>query len=527
MVFVFRDVTARRAEERALAESEENYRYTLELNPQIPWKASADGDITVFSGQWRQLTGLAQESRVAGGWKQVVYEEDLAMVMHAWGHAVATGEPYDLEHRIRTAGGALRWVRSRANPRRGPDGRIVAWYGITEDIHSRKESELALIRQEAALRTRLAQIETMYRAVPVGLGFVDARLRMVEFNEALADIKGLPSGMPGAPSPSDPSTPLGAQVAALYGKVLESRQPLVAAELSGETRARPGIQHDWLASLYPVIEDGRILGIVVAVLEVTQLKQAQRKLIEANQSLEQRIEERTARIAEANEELRAFAHTVAHDLRAPLRNVEGFADALLEDEAERLSEDGKMFVGRIAAAVVRMDRLITDLLAYSRLSRAELRRETVDTSMVVQTALRDLETQARESQAEIVVQPDLPAVLAHQGTLVQVMENLISNAIKFVSPGMVPKIRVTARRDAATVSLRIEDKGIGIAPEHREHVFGVFERLHGQEQYPGTGIGLAIVKKGMERMGGAITILDSPQGGTTFALTLPAPVQNT
>lgn len=252
------------------------------------------------------------------------------------------------------------------------------------------------------------------------------------------------------------------------------------------------------------------------------LAESERKLIEANQLLEQRVEQRTAQIAEANAELRAFAHTVAHDLRAPLRNVEGFATALLEDEGERMSVDGRLFAERIVAAVVRMDRLITDLLAYSRLSRAELRLERVELGTVVKAVLRDLEAQVADSGARVDVAWPLPAVRGNGTILAQVVANLVSNAIKFVERGVTPQVAITGTRDGMAARLLIADNGIGIAPEHREHVFGVFERLHGHERYPGTGIGLAIVKKGLERMGGTVRILDREGGGTLFELSMPA-----
>lgn len=256
--------------------------------------------------------------------------------------------------------------------------------------------------------------------------------------------------------------------------------------------------------------------------DAVSIRQAQHELAEANRHLEQRIQERTQQIAEANEELRAFAHTVAHDLRAPLRNVEGFSTALLEDESERLSEDGKLFANRIVAAVMRMDRLITDLLAYSRLSRAEIRLETVQLDKVVQTVKRDLESEIAQSGASIDVTGSLPAVKANEGVLVQVLSNLVSNAIKFVAKGVVPHIRIHGRTGQGFAYLIVEDNGIGIRPEQHERIFGVFERLHGQEQYPGTGIGLAIVKRGTERMGGKVKVAGLPSGGSVFEIALPA-----
>jgi PAS domain S-box-containing protein len=524
-VFVLRDVTERNARERALAESEANYRYTIELNPQIPWKASPEGAVYGVSERWLTLTGQTQAAVNGDGWGRAVHAEDFPAMSRAWMHAVATGEPFDAEHRVHTADGTPRWMRSRANPRRDDDGAIVAWYGLTEDIHARKESELALTRREAELKARLAQIETIYRAVPIGLGYVDSALRLVELNEALAAVTGRPKEASIGRTPSDVlPAPLGERVAHLFTQVLREQVPVSAVEFSDDIDAESEAHRDWLGSFYPVIDDGRVQGIIVALLDVTPIKAAQRKLVEANELLEQRIEQRTAQIREANEELRAFAHTVAHDLRAPLRNVEGFATALLEDEAERMSEDGRLFAGRIVAAVTRMDRLITDLLAYSRLSRAEMQLDRVDAQRAVDTALRDLETQIADSRARIEVVQPLPAVLANQAILVQVLDNLIANAVKFVAPGVAPRVRISGSNGGATSILRIEDNGIGIAPDHHEHVFGVFERLHGQEQYPGTGIGLAIVRKGIERMGGSVRIMPRQEGGTAFVLTLPSAV---
>ncbi|MFL6715269.1 MAG: sensor histidine kinase [Burkholderiaceae bacterium] len=258
--------------------------------------------------------------------------------------------------------------------------------------------------------------------------------------------------------------------------------------------------------------------------ESIQLRSAQQRLLEANQLLELRVQQRTEQISEANAELKAFAHTVAHDLRAPLRNVEGFATALLEDEAERLSEDGKLFANRISAAVARMDMLITDLLAYSRLSRSELKLQQVDLTHVMQAVKRDLETQIRDTHAEVSIEEPLPSVLANQGLMVQIMTNLLSNALKFVPSGKAPKVCIHGEScsDQEICKIFVEDNGIGIDPVYRERIFGVFERLHGQEEYSGTGIGLAIVKKGVERMGGAVKMEGLPAGGTRFEIELPA-----
>jgi PAS domain S-box-containing protein len=307
---------------------------------------------------------------------------------------------------------------------------------------------------------------------------------------------------------------------AVLKEVISSMTPRPRIELTGSTALQPEVVRDWILSCHPMMVYGKPSGVVIGALEVTELKQAQRHLSEANQLLERRIQERTERLAEANIELRAFAHTVAHDLRAPLRNVEGYTDALLEDETPRLSEQGRGFLVRIGDAARRMDRLITDLLTYSQLSRAELRLQTVDLERVVGMALDDMETQIARSQARVEVVPSLPSVRGNEAILVQVFENLIGNALKFVAPGVTPSVRIHGREDGELAHVWIADNGIGIPPEQRERIFSVFERLHGEEEYPGTGIGLAIVRKGMERLGGSVQV-EPANAGTTFRLCLP------
>lgn len=304
--------------------------------------------------------------------------------------------------------------------------------------------------------------------------------------------------------------------------VLASRRPVSGMLLTGSGKAQPQVMRDWIFSCYPMVAGQAVYGAVISLLDVTDLKQAQQELRDANLLLEQRIHERTCQLAEANSELRAFAHTVAHDLRAPLRNVQGYAIALLEDEAPKLSETGKIFVQRIQVVSQRMDRLIADLLAYSQLSRAELRLQTVDLERVLELALQDIEGQIAASRAQVEVAPDLPAVVGSEGILVQVFENLIGNAIKFVGSGVRPAIRIEGRVDGELAYVRVVDNGIGIPLGERERVFDVFERLHGEEQYPGTGIGLAIVKKGVERLGGHVNV-EAASTGTVFQVCLRIP----
>lgn len=313
------------------------------------------------------------------------------------------------------------------------------------------------------------------------------------------------------------------QVGSIYRLVISTGTPRFNVELHAPSAAGADAEHDWIAGCYPVLIDDRPRGAVISAMDITRLKDAQRKLNEANQTLEQRVLERTEALAEINLELHAFAHTVAHDLRAPLRNIQGFASALLEDETPRLSPTGRMFLQRIDGGVGRLDRLISDLLDYSKLTRGELPQGPIELERAVQLALMDLEAQIGASGARIEVASPLPAVLGNEALLVQVFNNLIGNAIKFVAPGVVPQVLVRAHASEDRIRVEVADNGIGIAAGDRDRVFGVFERLHGQERYPGTGIGLAIVRKAADWMGGSVHMQDAPGGGAMAVLSLRPP----
>lgn len=271
--------------------------------------------------------------------------------------------------------------------------------------------------------------------------------------------------------------------------------------------------------------------------------------------LEQRVAERTKKLEESNTELEAFSYSVSHDLRAPLRTIQGFTQALLEDYGDKLNSIGQEYAHYIIESAIQMDMLISDLLSYSRLSREEIRLQPINLSRAISDALSQLDAPLREQQAVVTVEDSLPQVMAHRTTLVQVLTNLLGNALKFVEPAVQPQVRVWAEEmlrggqgeqgeqgeqggisstdievtaslspdsPEKWVRLWVEDNGIGIAPEYQERIFRVFERLHGIETYPGTGIGLAIVRKGMERMGGRVGVESQPGRGSRFWIELPA-----
>jgi signal transduction histidine kinase len=248
---------------------------------------------------------------------------------------------------------------------------------------------------------------------------------------------------------------------------------------------------------------------------LAEIENLTRELRGARDALEERVRERT-------QELESFAYTISHDLRAPLRGMQGFSHALLEDYGERLDETGRDFARRIAAAAERLDALIQDLLTYSRLTHIDVRMEKVPLEEVVNQVLRDMAPEIRERKAQVRMAERLPPVRAHRVMLTQVLVNLVSNAIKFVARGVEPRVEIRAEPRDGRVRLWVEDNGIGIAAEYHERIFRMFERLNRQEDYPGTGIGLAIVRKATERMGGTAGVESEPGRGSRFWIELEA-----
>jgi signal transduction histidine kinase len=246
----------------------------------------------------------------------------------------------------------------------------------------------------------------------------------------------------------------------------------------------------------------------------------ERRLGEQNQRLEQQVEERTATLEEANAELQSFAAAISHDLRAPARAIGGYAAALEEDAGPRLDGEERGYLVRIAGAAERMDTLIDDILGYSRLARQDIALRCVSLETVVEAVLDQCRTELEGARIE--VQRPLPAVSGHAGVLTQAVGNLVGNALKFHRPGEAPSVAIRCSDgDAGMVRLWVEDHGIGIAPEHQERIFRPFERLHGREAFPGTGVGLAIVRRVAERLGGRCGVVSAPGEGSRFWIELP------
>lgn len=229
-------------------------------------------------------------------------------------------------------------------------------------------------------------------------------------------------------------------------------------------------------------------------------------------------------LVEANINLQSFTNTAAHDLRSPLRTIRSFSNLALAENCANLNENCRAYLARVAQAAEQMDRLMTDLLEFSRMTQEELKLQPISLRKALSDTLGFLDADIRARKARVTLGESLPEVLAHPATIVLILNNLVSNALKFVPQEVRPEVRIWAEesKNEGTARIWVEDNGIGINVEDQNKIFGVFQRLHGKQEYPGTGLGLAIARRGAERMGGRVGVESQLGHGSRFWVELRA-----
>jgi len=260
-------------------------------------------------------------------------------------------------------------------------------------------------------------------------------------------------------------------------------------------------------------------GILQGYIKVARDITARKKL---QDDLEIKVTERTSRLQELVREMEAFSYSISHDLRAPLRSISGFANVALVRGEGKLDPEIQDALHRILNSTGHAEALIQDVLDYSRIVRSDVRPSPLDLEELVREVVRD-QSAFQSGAADIQIRAPLNKAIGHRASLYQAIANLLTNAVKFVSPGTKPKVGVWSENQGAKVRLWIEDNGIGIPPDEFDRIFALFERGTSSSRYEGTGIGLAIVRKAMERMGGAVGVQSEPGRGSRFWLELPGP----
>jgi len=358
-------------------------------------------------------------------------------------------------------------------------------------------------RRQYQVRDLLEEREAVLRSINDAFVTLDSQWRYTYANEKAAALAG-----------KKPEELIGLDVWTLFPQYVGTRYyHELHRALENQTIARFEVFHKasnrWLeVRVYPSPK-----GVSILTTDVTDQKQAEERL-------ESTVAERTLKLRETIGELEAFSYSISHDLRSPLRAMQAYSEVLAEDYGALLPAEGQRYLERIAAAAIRLDKLIGDVLTYSRVLRAPIEMETVDLDSLFSSIVENYPTFQPFRENIELVRPLLP-VTGNEASLTQCATNLISNALKFMSPGKTPQIKIRTEASGDKVAIYFSDNGIGIAAKDQPRIFGMFQRVHPESNYEGTGIGLAIVRKAVDRMSGTLS-LESEEGvGSTFRIVLP------
>ena len=530
------DISQRKAAEAALRESERRYRLLVEASAQVVWRVNAVGEADQPMPAWQAYTGQSAEETEGWGWLDAILPEDRDRVGEAWRRAVAQRDLYEVEYQLRRDDGVWRNMQARGVPVIEEDGSIREWIGACSDITERKRAEENLRRSEEKYRIIVES------AMDYAIFTLDPQWRVITWSSGAQHLLGYPEG-----------EALGRDMDFIFtAEAIQRGEPEADKQgvlENGRTKNERWYQRKdgsrfWGIGIMVALHDseGRLIGFLKVLQDLTERKHLQ-------EELERRVDERTAQLQESyqrlegmnrkleasNRELQDFAFVASHDLQEPLRKIMAFGDVLVSEHQAALGESGADYLRRMQSAARRMQALISDLLQFSRVTTKAQPFTPVDLRQVAEDVLGDLEIRVRQSGGRVEVGA-LPKIEADPIQMRQLLQNLVGNALKFARPEAPPLVRIYAEADmdanpgtrpqngspdGRRFRLCVADNGIGFDEKYLDRIFTVFQRLHERGVYEGTGIGLAICRKIVERHGGSITARSRAGEGATFIASLP------
>ena len=518
VIATYQDINTRKLTEERLRESEGRLRAIIAAEPECVAIVAPGGElIDMNPAGLRMLEASSlEEMRRWPFLNQVAPQFRRAFVRLQ--HSILDGQSGVLEFEAIGIHGKRCWLEIHAAPLHDVSGNITALLGIARDVTERRLAREALAAERNLLRTVIDNLPDRIRAK-------DRNLRLMLANSAWLHAR-LPGGQDVAGlRNSDVLAPdKAAQVEAEDRAVIESGQPSPLREVMDGDPENP---RWYVTAKMPLRDsDGKVTGLVAISRDVTDFKLRSLEVEKLNAALEARVAERTAQLTSANEELEAFASSVSHDLRAPLRHIDGMSAALLEDCGDDVDATGRDYLARIRGAAQRMGALIEDLLRLSRVTRTELKVATADLSAIARGIVDELRREHPDRDVTFKSAPGLRAN-GDAGLLRAALMNLLQNAWKFTGKQVKARIEFGDEQRAGITVYFVRDNGAGFDMAQSERLFGTFQRLHTEREFPGTGIGLATVRRIMRRHGGDVWADAAPGKGATFYFTLGSrlPVQ--
>lgn len=463
------------------------------------------------------IMGYPREQLLQKTWAEMTADVDLQPNLHLFTALLAgQRDSYEMEKRFWRADGSLVHAAIHVRAVHHADGSLKHLFTTVQDISER-------VRADAALREHKDRLERAEAMAGLGSWTFDPVGPQTWWSEQMFRNFGL--------DPSQRVPSLETYVELLHPGDRDRVKGLLGHMVTGEpvdtadyrTNPAHGPVRWFRAAAFRLLRDnGQPAHYTGTLQDITPVKEAEEALRRTNEALERRVQERTQQLSDANRELEAFSYTVSHDLRAPLRGIDGYSQLLAEDYGPLLDDNGRSFVDRIRRGVLQMSQLISDLLDYSHLERRTMEHDAVDVEQLVAQVLEGFSADLEQHRTVVNRQLDRMTLEVDRDALALALRNLIGNAIKFSSESPNPALEIGARTADAHHTLWVRDNGVGFDMNYHDRIFGIFQRLHRAEDYPGTGVGLALVTKAVQRMGGRVWAESTPGHGATFFLEFPA-----
>ncbi|MBM4294048.1 MAG: PAS domain S-box protein [Deltaproteobacteria bacterium] len=546
-ISVFFQVTPMRKQaEQALRESREDLNRAQAVAHTGSWRMDVRRNQLTWSDENHRIFGIPPGTLLTyEAFLATVHPEDRDYVDRKW-NAALRGEPYDIEHRI-VVGDTVKWVRERAELEFDAQGQLLGGFGTTQDITARKQAE-------EALRLERNRLTTLLETMQDGVYIVNQNYDIEYANPALIQEFGPAAGRKcyeyfhnrTEPCPWCKNSEVFAGQTVRWEWYSPTNQktydlidtPIKNADgsfskleifrdITERKRAEEVLKkaHDELEGLV----ENRTAELQWTLRDLQQEMedrlQAEEEVRRLNKELEQRVMERTAQLEAVNRELESFAYSISHDLRAPLRAIHGFAGILLQESLPQLDPESQKMMKVMQESALRMDELIDALLAFSRMGRTEMRILPLDMGRLADSVFHELQENLPARTVKFYVQTLAP-VDGDPILVRQVWINLLSNALKFTQPREAAVIEVGSRRRGEEVVYYVQDNGVGFDMRYVDKLFGVFQRLHGFNEFPGSGVGLALVQRIISRHGGRVWAEGKIDQGATFYFSLPARKEN-
>ena len=503
------DITPGKKAEEALSQSEIRFRTLANVVPQVIWTNTGDGYADYFNQRWYEYSGLTYEQSECLGWQAIVHPDDAPESVEKWNNALNAGEVFDTEYRLRRHDGGYCWFIGRNVPLKDDAGNVTGWFGSATDIENLKKTEEALSQSEERLRI------TMESATDYGIITMDTRGRVERWSQGATQLFGYAEAEMISQLADIIFTDEDREVGAPQQEMETARDTGRAADERWHQR-KDGSRFFASGVMRP-IKNSEPTGYVKILRDMTK-----QQLF--TEELTRLVNERTIELKRSNEDLRQFAHVASHDLKEPVRKVKTFNNRLNDEFGDLLPEKAKTYIKKIDASAARMFSMIEGVLAYSLLGKADKSIAPVDLNKTIDEIESVLEVLIQKKNAAIT-KTELPTINGNPTLIFQLFYNLILNSLKFSKEDELSHISVSSevvkQENAEFVQITLSDNGIGFEPEYEQMIFETFARLNPLDEYEGTGLGLALCKKIVERHGGQISATGELGKGAVFTILLP------